>query len=262
MSVYHAGLGQIPLDPRNKYTGCWTGSEYTDNVNARFTPKPLSEIFKKQPDGRTRVDQLNATLTVKGRVVKQSAEQTKALYKAYINTDCSGYFFNDQECIRENQERISQASVMLTRTGDLKRDMYKTYLEVMSYAPDPASWSKLCANKIEVDVEFEKLTQEMLELGQTAHEKLLETSEASSGWLEVIENVFKAFLLALQKLLEAVINIFSAVLDSVSMLAKFMAKYPKALLIGGGVVAIGVLGFVLRPYFSIASAAIETATGD
>lgn len=268
MGVYSTGLGQAEVfDKSGKYTGCWTGSEFTQDSTFNFAPMPTSEILKEDPQGRTKVDILTSNLEGQSRVVQDLAKKTKEKYKAFLAKEIEGqgFFETDatfQNRIQEAGKELFEGSALLTQTGEAKRQMYITYLQIMTYAPSTKDWMTLCDKKKAVDAEFEALSSELVELGVKGQKILLEAENKKSGIMAMIERLLRGFLDAVKDLVRSVIQIFGAILKSIGMFARFVAKYPHALWIGGGVVAIGVLGFVLRPYFSIASAAIETATGD
>lgn len=76
------------------------------------------------------------------------------------------------------------------------------------------------------------------------------------AFFERFLQLIRALIDAIRALLEIVTNFLVAGAKLAARLSSFFLDHPNALLVAGGLVAVGLLAFVMRPYFSILGAAV------
>ena len=253
--------------------GCYTSKNFVTNTSytSGVTLKPLSEIEAN----KEKISSLYLGLSQKAREIRNISAKSQANYQKYLDTPIpvcgagitgwlakaagtGGY----QECLAavdRLREPVTLANSQFTEMGTKIKDLNADYSELMIYAPSILDWQKLCQSKLELDSKHRELRDANTKLAEAALRKLQSEAtlqEKADNEFNRFEQMLQLFLQALEALIQMVIAVFESFLKGLTKLSAFIADHPIVFWVGGGVVGLGILAFVLRPYISVFSLAV------
>ena len=245
-------------------SGCWTGSGFTTNINANFSPISQGQLLEKEK----RIYQLQEDIKDFKRNTEKSGQKAMSLYQDYLSVKLPvcGMSVTDylriwgksdySECLEERdalREPLIKANLEMNKMTSSRIQFNVKFAELLSYAPSQQAWRELCSRKKDVDRSFQDLSEEVVDLAEKSLKKVMKEESEQEEANKVIDRMlglFKALLSALEALINTIVNVFAAVLQGLSGFAKFLAKHPWAIPVVGGVAVLGVGTFVLRPYIT------------
>lgn len=276
----HNQLGQFDW---NRLTtlgkdGCYTARGYATNQGqvSNVVIKPLSEIN----NARVQINTLYTGVDAKVNAIDKLSRSCQSNFQKYIDTPIpvcgagvtgwlakavgtGGY----QECLAavdKAKEPVMEGNRQFAEMGNRIRDLNADYSELLQYSPSVDDWQKLCAAKLRLDTRHKELKDSSLKLVEKALEKMKKENalqEKADNEFNRFEQMLNLFLEALKALLEMLRSVFESFLKGLTKLTAFISDHPWVLWVGGSVVGLGVLGFVLRPYLSVPLAILGRMVG-
>ena len=192
-------------------------------------------------------DALQGLLNFAERTVKRSwLDAAEAARKA---KECNFFCGSETKALAN---RIDAGSARLREMGDKRVEAFKRVDKLMVYAQSPSSAYEMCRVKKETWEKYQEILNEISPLVSAVHQANEEILKRSQTIIEKILEILQALMQLIQSLITIIIESFKGIAAT----AGFLAKHPKLLWAVGGVAIIGILAFVLRPYFMAASLAL------
>lgn len=248
--------------------GCYTPSGFvTDTrMTSKVILKPMSEILAKKEN----INALTNGLSSKAKQIRELSSRCQGNYQKYLDTQIpvcgagvvgwlkkavgtDGY----QECLSavdKSREPVMLANTQFAEVGNRIRDLSSDYSELMQYSPGILDWQKLCQSKLDLDSSHRQLKEANTKLAEAALKKMQSEAtiqEKADNEFNRFEAFLQNFLAALEALIRMVLEVFDSFLRGLTKVSAFISDHPAVLWVGGGVVGLGILAFVLRPYISI-----------
>lgn len=257
--------------------GCFTSRGFVTGVGAHgqtsgVVIKPLSEINTN----REKINTLYLGVNTKASLIEKLSKTCQSNYQKYIDTPipvCGGGVVGwlskaintgaYQECLQAVDNArgpLMQANLQLVEIGNRIQDLNADYSELMQYAPSVDDWQKLCASKIQLDLRHRELKDANTKLAERALEKIKNEQtlqDKADNEYNRFEQMLQLFLDALRALLEMLRSVFESFLKGLTKISAFVADHPWIFWVGGGVVGLGILAFILRPYVTMLRATIS-----
>ena len=149
----------------------------------------------------------------------------------------------------------------LDEVGVARREAFRLCDFLMVNAMRPQDAANICQAKTEAFQETRRLLDEAnraaQKMDQIRNEAFQSLQSTLTELLEFFQRI-QAFGSALVRVVERIIEVVEQVADTgagaIAKAASFFLRHPNLLLVLGGIVGLGVLAFVLRPYITVISA--------
>lgn len=261
---YYYALGDFNPRDHGQY-GCWNGFAFVDDINFPYRPLPEEQIRNKEK----RIYKLQEDIKNFKKDTEKAGQKAIGYYQDYLATKLPvcGLSYTDyvrvwgksdySQCL-EKRDKLRQplmdGNIAMNKMTNSRIEFNVKFAELLSYAPSTDAWRELCTRKKDVDRSFRELSEEVTGFAEKSLKKVIkeeQEQEEANKTIDKMLGLFKSLMAALEALITAIVNIFAVVLKGLSGFAKFMAKYPWAIPIVGGGVALGVGAFIFRPYIGL-----------
>jgi len=253
--------------------GCYTSRGFVTSTGqtSGVSIKSLSEIKNNEE----KINSLSLGLARKASAIEKLSQNCKSSYQKYIDTTIpvcgkgvTGWLGKAagtgsyEKCLAKvTKLRMPiEAGTGLFRKMNIKMsDLNADYSELLQYAPKKLDWQKLCESKLRLDGRHRELKKANMALIEKALKKLQDEQtrqEKADNEFNRFEKLLEMFLEALKALIAMVLAVFESFLRGLTKFSAFVADHPIVFWIGGGVVGLGVLAFIARPYISIGKAVL------
>jgi hypothetical protein len=118
---------------------------------------------------------------------------------------------------------------------------------LMVYAPDASGAQQLCASKLDATNTEKQILDKIAEISINVNKKVTDHYKKQDDWLSLLLSLFQAFMDIIQALINLVLKLFG----SGFALLGWAKDHPKIAIGATSVLALLILGLILRPYFSL-----------
>jgi len=240
--------------------------------NPHYTEEDIRELGKRKSLAINKLNALSSAANAAkkhwvsfGLKVQQIDEKCKE--------KCWGDLNNDGTC-------GAAASCLLDKTNPLMHNVTEgmRLLDVMSVkrliafrecdflmvnAPKRETAQIMCQHKLDAFAHIKEVVNTIAKHSRLISDARADAYKARDTLLGSAQNILEALLAIITALIEVIragfdvlIKTLPAIAKGVTKLSGFLVEHPNAILVIGGVVGLGVLAFIARPYVSILAAGI------
>ena len=157
----------------------------------------------------------------------------------------------------------STGQQLLNELGAKRLDAFRECDFLMVNAPDAVTAKQMCHQKLKAFEHIREVSDVISKYNRLISDARSRARKAKDAFLGSVQNLLQGFIdaiIALMGIIKEGFKILIASLEPIlkltSAASSFFIEHPNAILVVGGVVGLGVLAFVARPYIGILSAVI------
>ena len=263
-------------------TGCYT----TQNVSVRssdeayhawkanpyITKDDKKELLRRKSVAISKLDDLKSTANRAQNHwekfgLKIQEIDAKCQEKCYADLDGDGTCPRAANCVLEETRPYmhmrTKGTQLLNELGAKRLDAFRECDFLMVNAPDAVTAKQMCHYKLKAFEHIREVSDVIGKYNRLIADARNRARKANDALLAQAQNFLQGFMnmiVALIKIIQDGFKILIAALEPIAKLtsaaSSFFIEHPNAILVVGGVVGLGVLAFVARPYIGILSAVI------
>lgn len=247
-------------DTQKRRVGTTTGCFTTQGNSISGNPEAVFDAAIKNGVRRLNQTEVNF-VTKKSRTAQDSltnlldfANKTREYWQTVYNSaieakKCSIMCGSMYENLATKAEK---GAAMLREMGQKRVEAFTDVDMLMIYAQSPSAAQDMCRIKQKAWSKYQEIINKMTPLVVSSHQINNTYLNKSASLIETLLKILQEFMALIQNLITLIANSFSAIVE----MSSFFAKYPQLMWATGGLVALGILAFIFRPYISIFQAVV------